>query len=381
MNSMIPVENNDVLSTLRGFLRKLVEINLVDALLVPMETGDGMVQPALVTDPSLLEAANPLVPIMPINNARALSALTGKHAPARIGAVLRNCEIRALFELVKLQQASLEEVLLIGVDCPGTYELTDSLAGGAWNKEARPANLAAYLSAAHEGKQPEISNLALRPACQMCIHPVPEKADVHIHLFGGDTTVGLALSLTDELAAKLGLTEAPAGEAWNPEQSREAAGRIIAARKQIRDKELGAIRTRMTSNGGIAGLFAACIRCHNCMTACPICYCKTCLFKTSSFDHEPAYYLNAAHRKGAQRMLGDTLLFQMTRLNHMSASCVSCGMCTSACPSDIPVGAIFSAIGEQVQAAFEYTPGQSLDDPLPLITFQPHEWTEVGEEK
>ena len=381
MDTIFPVENNDALPALRGFLRRLMESGAIEALLVPLETGDGMVQPALVTDPALLEAANPLLPIMPINNARAMSALTGKHAPARIGAVLRNCEIRALVELVKLQQASLEEVLLIGVDCPGTYDLADSMAQGVWNKEQRPVSMAAFLSAAHEGKAPELPSLALRPACQMCIHPTPEKADVQIHLFGADTTVGLAVTLNDELAGKMQLPPAPAGEAWNPEQGREAAGRILAMRRQVREKELEAVRTRMTSNGGIAGLFAACIRCHNCMTACPICYCKTCLFKTASFDHEPSFFLNAAHRKGAQRMLGDTLLFQMTRLNHMSASCVSCGMCTSACPSNIPVGAIFSAIGEQVQAAFEYTPGQSVDDPLPLITFQPHEWTDLGEQK
>jgi formate dehydrogenase subunit beta len=56
-------------------------------------------------------------------------------------------------------------------------------------------------------------------------------------------------------------------------------------------------------------------------------------------------------------------------------------MCSSACPSDIPVGTIFSAIGERVQQTFEYVPGQSVAEPLPLITFQPDEWTEVGEEK
>jgi formate dehydrogenase subunit beta len=105
------------------------------------------------------------------------------------------------------------------------------------------------------------------------------------------------------------------------------------------------------------------------------------LFKTAAFDHEPEYYLNAAHRKGATRMLGDTLLFQLTRMNHMSASCVSCGACTSACPANIPVGSIFSAVAEKVQAAFEYEPGHNVAEPLPLITFHPNEWTEIGEDK
>jgi formate dehydrogenase subunit beta len=137
----------------------------------------------------------------------------------------------------------------------------------------------------------------------------------------------------------------------------------------------------MNANGGLPSLFNACIRSHNCMTACPICYCKTCLFKSASFDHKPEHYLSAAQRKGALRMLSDALLFQLTRMNHMSASCVSCGMCTSACPSEIPVGLIFSAVGAQVQAAFGYEPGRSLEDPLPLVTFQANEWTEVGEAK
>jgi hypothetical protein len=34
-----------------------------------------------------------------------------------------------------------------------------------------------------------------------------------------------------------------------------------------------------------------------------------------------------------------------------------------------------------VQEVFEYEPGRSVDEPLPLITFQEDEWTEVGEER
>ena len=125
MNIVIPVENGDVLTAVRGFLQKLLELGVVDALFVPLEADGGTITPALVTDPARLNQANPLMPIMPINSARAISALTGKHVPAQLGIVLRSCEIRALIELVKLQQATLEGVTLIGVDCPGTFELTE----------------------------------------------------------------------------------------------------------------------------------------------------------------------------------------------------------------------------------------------------------------
>jgi formate dehydrogenase subunit beta len=380
MNALIPVENSDVLAALRGFLRQLMEAHVVDAIFVPLQDG-ASVMPALVVDPAVLELANPLMPLMPINNARAISALTGKQAPAKIGAVLRPCEIRALVELVKLQQATLEQVVIIGIDCPGTYELNEFLSKNAEHGERCAANFVEYLTAAQEGREPLVDGLEMRDACQICIHPAPENVDIHIHLFGVDVSQGLPVTLKEEIAAALQLTEPGAGSGESLPFGREAVTRLTESRKRARENRLGEIRQKITSNGGISSLFTACIRCHNCMTACPICYCKTCLFKTAAFDHEPAYYLTAARRKGATRMLGDTLLFHITRLNHMSASCVSCGMCSSACPSDIPVGLIFSAIGERVQQTFEYVPGQSVAEPLPLITFQPNEWTEVGEEK
>jgi formate dehydrogenase subunit beta len=372
MKTLLPVENGEVLPALRGLLRRLFESGLVEGLFVPMQADGGAVQPALVTDPVHLERADPLAPVMPINAARAASFLTGKRAPAKLGLVLRPCELRALVELVKLQQASLENVILIGSDCPGTFELVDYLdkarAGGF--------DLPAYLATTREGLAPELEGMTLRTACRMCVQPAPENADIVLHLFGVDAQQGLPLTLNAEIAAALGLAEASAGEA---DGRQEVVERLVAGRRQVRQAELAGMRSRLASAEGLSGVFAACIRCHNCMTACPICYCKTCLFKTAAFDHPPEYYLAAARRKGGLRLPGDTLLFHLTRLNHMSVSCVSCGMCTSACPAEIPVGTLFSAVGAQVQEAFGYLPGRDVGEPLPLVTFQANEWTEVGE--
>ncbi|HLE15529.1 MAG TPA: 4Fe-4S dicluster domain-containing protein, partial [Anaerolineales bacterium] len=353
-------------------LRQLFAAGLVEALYLPMETSSGAILPALVTDPERLEKANPLAPVMPINGARAVSALTNKGSPVRLGVVLRPCEQRALVELVKLQQAKLDGVLLIGVDCAGTCEVSDYSTA---RKDGR-MNLGEYLIWAASGQDAPPEGFSLRPACQMCTQPAPEKADIRLHLFGAALDQAIPITLDEPLATTLDLKPA---EASTSADLQAAQDRLVAARAQVREKELAGIRAKMNSNGGLQGLFADCLRCHNCMTVCPICYCKTCLFRTAAFDHPPEHYLAAARRKGAARMLGDTLLFHATRLNHMSASCVSCGMCTSACPVDIPVGAIFSTVGEQVQAAFEYHPGLDVDEALPLITFQANEWTEIGE--
>jgi formate dehydrogenase subunit beta len=130
---------------------------------------------------------------------------------------------------------------------------------------------------------------------------------------------------------------------------------------------------------GLLTEFSACIRCHNCMINCPICYCKECIFRTPTFEHESQLYYQWAERKGTVRMLPDTLLFHLTRLNHMVTSCVGCGMCTEACPVDIPVGTVFRAVGEKAQAIFDYHPGRSLEEAAPVQEFREEELTALGE--
>ena len=46
--TVIPVENNDTLAAVRGFLKRLLQTEVVDALLAPMETPAGAITPALV---------------------------------------------------------------------------------------------------------------------------------------------------------------------------------------------------------------------------------------------------------------------------------------------------------------------------------------------
>lgn len=369
MIGLIPVENSETLSAVRSFLRQLLDSGLVESLFVPLEMDNGLIAPALVTDPDHLERANPLIPAMPVNSARVVSAITGKRSPARLGAVLRPCELRALVELVKLQQASLEDVTLISLDCPGTFEWSDYIE----LQRTDGFKLTGFLSAgeAYNGQE-------IRKACQMCIQPVPEGVDIHLQLIGADIDSGIPVVLDDGLADLLEINEMNA--ATNP--GRQAAiEQRLEQRQQARKQELAAIGDRLSTNGGLADVFATCIRCYNCSTVCPICYCKNCLFCTAAFYHSPEHYLNAARRKGAARLPGDTLLFHLTRMNHMALSCVSCGMCTTACPAEIPVGSVFSLIGEKVQGAFNYMPGSDIHEPLPLITFETDEWVEIGERR
>jgi len=374
MRTMIPVENNDTLAAVRGFLKQLLEAEVVEALLVPMETPAGTVTPALVADPALLDAANPLAPVMGLNAARVAGRVSIREPRGRIGAILRPCELRALVELVKLQQANLDDMVTIGVDCLGTYDVpvySTMQAGGG-------ADMAAYLATAQSGELAPQGGYAFRDGCQMCEQPHVEDADIVLELFGADLTAGIPVTLPDDVGARLALAPALA-PAEDDERRAEVVEKVVAARTQVRDTRFAEMRQRLEQEG-VEGVLAACVRCHNCMTVCPLCYCKTCLFKSPVFDHEPMQYMNWAQRKGAYRLPADTMLFHLTRLNHMVLSCVGCGMCTSDCPAELPVGLVFRTIGQQVQKVFDYVPGRNVEEPLPLVTFREDEWMEVGEE-
>jgi formate dehydrogenase subunit beta len=333
-----------------------------------MRTPVGAVTPALVSNPELLEAADPLAPVMQSNAATLAGKLSIREPRAKVGAVLRSCELRALVELVKLQQANTDDLTLIAVDCAGTFGVPE------YQQQRADGNGSLWRELYQNAlTSPESPNPELRLACRMCEQPFYDAADVTIELLGSNLNQAIHLSLPDEWGEKLDLN---AAESSSRAQVLEE---LVGARTAVRDAEFATIRERLEGKENIIGIFDACIRCHNCMTVCPVCYCKTCVFKSPVFDHEPMQYIGWANQKGAYRMPGDTSLFHLTRLNHMGLSCVGCGMCTEACPAELPVGSVFRAIGQRLQETFEYVPGRSLDEPLPLITFKEDEWTEMGQ--
>jgi formate dehydrogenase subunit beta len=384
ITAYLEVAEGDTLGTLQSFLGRLLTEDIVDALLVPQKlpTGDNVV-PTLIRDPAKLAGVDPIAPVMPVTAAQAVSNVTATEHGERLAAVLRSCELRAVIELVKLQQASLEDVILIGVDCLGTYEVRDY----ARLIEAGVDPTAEVLAGASEGQLTAHEGYQLRAACRMCEKPIPGGPDVYhpditIGLLGVDPSQQILIEASDDLAEKLGL-EANVGQVGNlsaeaPARRKEIIKRLIAERTAERDRVFAAFHERVTGMDGLLAEFSTCIRCYNCMGACPICYCKECIFRTPTFDHASPQYFRWAERKGSIRLPTDTLLFHLTRLNHMATSCVGCGMCESACPSELPVALIFRAVGQETQAIFDYHPGRSLEEEVPVATFREDELTELG---
>ncbi len=376
VEALLPRSGRSVEEAINGLLASLMENGVVDAVLVPMELPSGQnVTQALIRDRSKLQSAVPVSPVMPVNSATVVSNLTVDQGKGKLGVVLRSCEARALVELVKLKQASLENVVVISVDCPGSYTVADyasmtgSMGGGA-PKAHR------FMEKALQGDTLAWDGHGLRPACQMCDRPAAEFGDVRIGFFGLTSKDALSVELSDEIAAvgleKLGLAEGKA------EGRAAVVDQLVKQREQARDAAFAEVRAASGSPAGLLSYFSACLTCHNCSVSCPICYCKQCVFTTATFEHSSSQYMRRAERKGALRMPGDTVLYQLTRMNHMVTSCVGCGQCESGCPSRIPLAAIFRSVGQKVQAIYDYVPGRSLEEPPPVTTFREKELSFVS---
>jgi len=367
-NAILTVNENGIENTINIFLKNILEKGIVQALLVPVEI-KGKISTALVSKSKMLDSARPLAQVMSASTARMLSNITRISPPAngkKIGVVIRSCELRAFIELVKLKQASPENLLIIGVDCYGTLSAD------------KYEDLCKVAPQTFESIT-EIDSNIFREACQICEYPAPLNADLAIGTFGMEKS-GKILVLAMSSAGETALTALDTQPADNTDiNNREAAIKDIKVKKTSSKTELlEKYSSGLSGLDNLQSIFASCINCHNCRVACPICYCRECFFDSPTFEWKADNYLDWSQKRGTLAMPNDRLLFHLTRLNHMVTSCVGCGLCQEACPNDIPVFSIFRLVGDKVQASFEYVPGQSLEDKLPVSEFRENELDELG---
>ena len=371
--SVLKVENGDPVATLRGLLRRLLEEKVVDVLLVPkaLPSGSGFAQ-TLVKDPDMVSDVHPLAPTMPVQSGRILSYLTVDEPDARIGAVIKSCELRAVIELAKFLQTKLDNLVTIGVDCTGTFEVED-YAKAVEEKGNGDALVDGLLSGAQTGRIETPDDIEIRTACGMCENPVPINADITIGLFGHDPKQEIEIIVGDRMAHDVqerGILDLSA----EPSEKRDQViAQLIAERTKTRDEVFGAFKEKVHDLQGLMNTLSTCVRCHNCMVACPICYCKECVFRTPTFEHQSSQFFRWADRKGGIQMPTDTMIFHLTRMAHMVTSCVGCGLCDSACPSGLPIATLFRTVGHGVQAMFDYVPGRDPEEAPPVATFKEDE--------
>lgn len=367
----LKIKDNDVVCSTNDFLKHLLSSGKIQALVVPQSTpSKKVVYPVLIADPKKLHA-DIIAPILPVATATMISKLTKMQPPSKlIGVVIRSCQIRALLELVKLNQANLTNIVIIGVDCLGTFPINTY---AEFPEKITPTK---FLIETVTKKSDE-SEKYLRSACRVCKDPIPMHADIVLGFYGADIEKEIIVEAHSEVGKDL-LKDVAL------EEEKEGKAREKAV-KEIREKKNKNRVAFLTEKEGIKGIekvaefFDKCVNCHNCRQACPICYCKECLFDSAVFDAEAHKFIRRAENKGLFKMPSDVLLFQLGRMNHMILSCVECGLCEQACPNGIPLMDVFIPAAENAQKEFNYYPGKDVKEKIPMIVYREDEFLEVGE--
>lgn len=354
------------------FLKSLIEKGVVDDLILPktLPSGEGVVQ-TLIRDPRMLGGACALSPTMPVQSARVVSNLSIKSLGKKVGAVMKSCEIRAIVELTKFLQVKLDNLYLIGIDCPGTFEVPDYARMVQEGKGGEKLNRE-LLKSMERGEAAAPAGYAFRPACQMCEYPVPQ-ADIVLKLYGYATDREIGVEVGEKVEKEIEEKGILSFSGQDSPTRAQVVGKVVDERVKKRDAVFREFKGMVKDLPSFLDRFATCIRCHNCMVACPICYCKECVFRTAIFEHEGDQFLRWADRKGGIRMPTDTLIFHLIRMSHMVTSCVGCGLCDSACPSRLPVASLFRSVGDKIQKMFQYVPGRDGKETPPVATFKEDE--------
>jgi formate dehydrogenase (coenzyme F420) beta subunit len=370
----IEVTNKNFLNSIRQFISSILMLEDIKGVLAAQKLPfKKILMPMLVASQEKLEGIDPLAPVFPLNAAKIVSKLTRKPIGSKIAVIMRSCEIRAFIELVKLKQGAFDEIVIIGIDCPGAYKNEDyyTLAGDDTEKFTN-----AFCKDVFSGKEIQNKGTELSSACRACEHFIPLGADIIIELFGIDIDNHILIrAMTpkgDEITDKLTLPEE-----IEPSIRNDIISSITAERKIFRDKMFEDTHAATDTLEKLTDYFSRCINCYNCRVACPVCYCKECVFVTDVFNHEPSQYMQWATRKGAVKMPTDTIFYHITRLAHMSTACIGCGQCSSACPNNISVMELFRMTAYRTQKIFDYEAGRSIEEKPPLSVFKEDELNNV----
>lgn len=343
---------------IRKLLDELFSKRLADALFVSAITPWSLLpMPHLFTFLDNMDRLTPLAPAAPFNAAVQAAQVLREVLDKKVALVLRPCEIRALIELSKLNQCVLDDnVIIIGIECGGRFENATFL---------KKIKNNGGLTASFYKDESIRENIA--PSCQGCTDFIPENSDISILTIGWQDDE--AWFYADSEKGKSIFANTTLEFADPLEKRKKEIDGIKKKREEKKKEQFRFVNEKIGTMDGFQKIIAECINCHNCQNACPVCYCRECVFKTDVFDIKPEILFKRAEKRSGIKLPQDTTMFHMTRMLHMGHACVGCGQCTSVCPQSIPVADLFRTVADKMQKLYEYKPGRDINEKIPMLSF------------
>jgi len=246
--------------------------------------------------------------------------------------------MRALIEMAKRDSFSLENLVTICVDCLGTFTAEEY----AWRVMRKGKQDGLAHEALQFSRQGGILAYRYRSACQMCLAPQAEGASLNVNLIGLPARKAILVSTENSRRLNLEeMTDGPAEEELIYQHTHTLA--------RIRERNTGTMERVKSSLAGLVPKdvpeliqqFESCGDCQKCMAICPIC-------QVEGLKKEHG---NHFHPESVRRWM---------------LSCDGCGMCESVCARNLPLSIIFASIRSSLHQRYNYLPGRSLHEPLPI---------------
>ena len=371
-------ECGGALTTLMKFI---LEKKIVDGVLTVKKNNDIYdVVPVLISDYKKLGQTAGSLHCGTSNIANILVKYFDDFPDMKLAVTVKPCEAKTILELANHDKINLDNIIMVGVNCGGTFppvstqnmieEIFEVDADQVINEEIENGK---FIIKIEDGSKKEININQLekgiygrRSNCRRCELNIPTSADIGFGNWGvmGDYVNDYScVEVFTVRGAEILDNAISSGQISIEETSTEA----VAIRHKI-DKSMVDLAKKWQLqdfkgelNNDILSIFSLyhdefqkCIKCFGCRNVCPICYCKECTLEINTPEWVD---------KG---QIPPSSLFHIERLIHMVESCTNCGQCEDVCPMDIPLAKIWNQINLKIKELKD-TPG--MDNQLVLFEY------------
>ena len=367
-----------------GLLLSLLSSEMVDAVCA-LKRGDDLYdpRPVLVTSPEEIQECAGSMFCGSILTADWVLGASEANPGIKIAAVVKGCDAKVIYELIKRNKLERDDLFLIGLNCSGTFSpvqtrtfirevcgMNPDSVDSFLIRDGRVVVRSGDITKEYPLENIEERGFGRRDSCRRCDTPIPRQCDIVCGTWGlyGENSeratfvevcTDKGLDFLSQAEKNGHITLVPANPGGVKARSRVEAAMLTISEKNRKEMfaKTGSGMERLT---WIMEETSRCIKCYQCSHACPLCICQYCQTK-KPWLVKPGE-------------VPPPLMFHLIRFSHIADSCVNCGQCEDRCAMDIPVSLMMHALQDELEKMFGYHPGRPEGMPILAKVNQHEEW-------